>query len=245
MAALLIRMPGPVFWNEMRGLFLRDRPSGWVLGGVSAVCAAAFCLGVHGWFGSLTFEGDPPGRKIFLLISVVALGFIIVASPVYSAGAFIRERDRRTFDMLVSAGLSRFELILGKMFSAFARTFAGVLATLPAAVAAQALGGVSGAELAYHLLFFSSLAAVSISLGVTQSMLLRSFALSLMVTYLLVAYIIVASVFVTLVAYGFHMAIGVPYAGFWAISTVINFGMAFLFTSGSLILFGRLTKWDY
>jgi ABC-type transport system involved in multi-copper enzyme maturation permease subunit len=241
----LLRLPGPVFWNELRALFLRNRRTGWVLGGLAAVTALVFVVAAETAFADITLEGDPPGRSLFFFITLLAVGFVAVAAPAHSAGAFIQERDRRTFDLLLSTGLSRFEWILGKMASAFVRTFAGVVAILPAWAVALALGGVSPAEFAFHLLFMASLATSAVALGVMQSMLLSSYALSLLVTYLLLAFVFLASVMITFFAYAFKMIFGVPYPGFWLVTSAVHVGLAFFFTTVSLLLFGRLMKWDY
>jgi len=162
----------------------------------------------------------------------------VVAAPAYAAGAFIREREWRTFDLLVSVGLSRFEWVLGKGAAAFARTLAGVAALLPAWAAAMALGGVSGAEFAYHGIFLASFAAAAVALGVLQSMLLRSYVLALLVTYLLLAFAFLVSVMATLTLYFFHMAVGLPYPGFWLISAGLNGALSLIVLPFSMLLFG-------
>jgi hypothetical protein len=84
------------------------------------------------------------------------------------------------------------------------------------------------------------------SLGAALSMFYRSYALALLSAYLVFVPVLMATMWAALMAYLiFKMGLGLPYPGFWAISSVVNVALSAVFLSGSLLLFGPLAKWDY
>jgi ABC-type transport system involved in multi-copper enzyme maturation permease subunit len=238
----MTRFPGPVFWNEIRYSFLRGRATGWVLGATAAACGLAFCAGAAAWSAGATEDQEALGRRLFLAVSLVMSLSLFVAGPAFSCGAFVAEKNRRTFDLLLSSGLSPWELAAGKMASAFARTAACLLAGLPCLLAAQALGGVGAWEIPKHLLFFGSWIALEVAVGVSLSMFFRSLLLTALSTYVAAAVVFLA----TLIARQVGTLNGLlPGQGFWVLSVSVNLVLAAFLAGGALLLLGPLAKWDF
>lgn len=246
LSAALASFPGPLFWHELRYGFVRNPATGWTMSILGTVFAAVFLVAVQWQFSAVSELEDPPGRSIFLLETVLLLIYVIVAAPMFSARAFIADKDRRTFDLVMSSGLSGFQILAGKLSAAWVRTLAGLFTAAPAVLATIAMGGVAWIELPKHLLFFGGLAAAACTVATVLSLFLRSAVLCTVLTQMMLAYVLIGTVFLSLIAWAiFNQSLGVGYPRFWVILTVINGLITVITGFGGIVLFNRLSQWDY
>jgi hypothetical protein len=97
-----------------------------------------------------------------------------------------------------------------------------------------------------HVVFFGSWIAMETAAGVALSMFFRSYALTLLATYLAVFLVFLATVTISLFTYSlFTLAAGLPWVGFWAVSSAVNGTIFIVLLGGALLLFGPLARWDY
>ncbi len=142
------------------------------------------------------FPWPPEGRveigaaaKAQQLFQIFFLGqFTLVAlmAPSYAAGAITGEKERRTYELLISTPLEPGAVLFGKLVSALAYLTLLILSSAPLMVLCWLLGGIALNEIvmAYGVLFLSAGTFGLISLG-TSSYFGRTSS-SLVVSYLII-----------------------------------------------------------
>lgn len=83
------------------------------------------------------------GAVLFSIISFAQLAMASFIAPSLTSGAFSKEREQQTYDLLVLTKMSPLSLVIGKLISATAYAFLLILASLPIASIVFLLGGVS------------------------------------------------------------------------------------------------------
>jgi ABC-type transport system involved in multi-copper enzyme maturation permease subunit len=146
---------GPVFFYELvrttrtgRYAQLRCLYAGILLAGMSLLYAS--------WFGLASLQPQqffrPPQTpfddlpqfagsffRTFFLIQYLA---VLLATPVFTAGAIAEDRERGTLDLLFTTHLSDGEIVLGKLAARLAHLTLLLVAGLPILGLAQFLGGI-------------------------------------------------------------------------------------------------------
>jgi ABC-2 type transport system permease protein len=109
---------------------------------VYAAAAGSFASGVND-----PEAGRGIGKAIFITVMTASLIQVCVITPSLTAGAISGEKERQTYDLLLTTLLSPLQIALGKLASALAFAMLLIMAALPLAGLAFLFGGVSGAEL--------------------------------------------------------------------------------------------------
>jgi ABC-2 type transport system permease protein len=109
---------------------------------VYAAAAGSFASGVND-----PEAGRGIGKAIFITVMTASLIQVCVITPSLTAGAISGEKERQTYDLLLTTLLSPLQIALGKLASALAFALLLIMAALPLAGLAFLFGGVSGAEL--------------------------------------------------------------------------------------------------
>jgi ABC-2 type transport system permease protein len=119
-------------------------------------------------------EGNDIGKAIFLTVMTVALIQVCIITPSLTAGSIAGEKERQSFDVLITTLLSPWDIVLGKLSAAVA--FAGllVLTVLPLAGLSFLFGGVSGVELAVGMVGLLVTVVLYASVGMFWSTIMRS-----------------------------------------------------------------------
>ena len=109
---------------------------------VYAAAASSFSSGI----------GDPEagrgiGKAIFITVMTVSLIQVCVITPSLTAGSIAGERERQTYDLLMTTPLSPWQIVLGKLSSALAFALLLIFSALPIAGISLLFGGVSATEL--------------------------------------------------------------------------------------------------
>ncbi|MBX7167360.1 MAG: ABC transporter permease subunit [Pirellulales bacterium] len=130
---------------------------------------------------------DPAPAKA--LIATFFAGQYLLASliaPNFAAGSLTGEKERQTYEMLLSSPLRPTAIVLGKLIASLAHVAILIFASLPIVMLCLPLGGTSLYELAlaYLVLFLSITTFGMISLA--ASSYFRRTAASLVVSYLLI-----------------------------------------------------------
>jgi ABC-type transport system involved in multi-copper enzyme maturation permease subunit len=92
-------------------------------------------------------DGRTIGKAVFITVIVTAMIQVCIITPSLTAGTVAGEKERQTYDLLITTLLSPWEIVLGKLVSALAYATLLVLSVLPLAGVAFLFGGVSGTEL--------------------------------------------------------------------------------------------------
>lgn len=83
------------------------------------------------------------GNLIVPFIMIAQIGMTALAIPVMTASSISGERERQTFDIMLTTCLSPMEIVFGKVFSAIVKFMLYVAAGIPITVFAYVRGGLS------------------------------------------------------------------------------------------------------
>ncbi|MBX0331344.1 ABC transporter permease [Oscillochloris sp. ZM17-4] len=172
-------LSNPVLTRELRG-----RIRGW-----RALIILIVYLSITGLITFLvyaasasSFSGGPSdveagrgiGKAIFITVMVSTLVQVCVITPALTAGAISGEKERQSYDLLITTLLSPLQIVLGKLASALAFAMLLIFASLPMAGLAFLFGGVSGTELLIGVAGLAATAICYATVGVFWSTVMRS-----------------------------------------------------------------------
>lgn len=163
------------------------------------------------------------GRAIFLTVMTAALIQVCIITPSLTAGTIAGEKERQSYDLLITTLLSPLQIVLGKMTAALAFAMLLIVSALPLAGLAFLFGGVSGTELLIGIVGLMMTAIFFASVGMFWSTIMRSTLAS------------------TVTAQGsvLLMLLGVPFL--WFVSTVLVQGFdgelspLYVYLAGALV----------
>lgn len=145
-------MHNPVLSRELRGR-IRGNRALIILVIYLLITGAVTLLVYAAAYSSLSLSVNDPeagrgiGKAIFLTVMTATLVQVCVITPSLTAGAISGEKERQTYDLLITTLLSPTQIALGKLIAAIAFALMLIAAALPMAGLAFLFGGVSGIEL--------------------------------------------------------------------------------------------------
>ncbi len=116
-------------------------------------------------YGSLVY--------LFPVIAIVQVFIVALITPILTASSISGEKERQTFDIMLTTCMSPFSIVLGKVISAVIRILFYVAASLPIMALSFVVGGLSWSYLVYFILAILLLAVFSGSIGILSSSLCR------------------------------------------------------------------------
>lgn len=162
--------------------------------------------------------GLPPplGKILFYGVTLVELLLIAPLSPSFSASAIAGERERQTFDLVMTTPIRARDFVLGKLFSSISYVLLLVFVALPVQVLALLFGGLTPAEvlIGFWVLIVATIFYASASLFFSSVM--RTTTTAAIFSYLTVALTLIGVVFIFLVGSVVLGAAG-PVGGFFGI----------------------------
>lgn len=124
------------------------------------------------------------GPQIFSVLAVVQLLLIIFIVPSLTAGAIAGERERQTFDILLTTRLSSGAIVLGKLLASIGYMLFLIVAALPLFSLAFLFGGISPRQF-WMTIALSLLTAVTLgSISLFISTVTRRIQVAVMLSYL-------------------------------------------------------------
>ncbi len=150
----------------------------WGLFAYEAVLIMAFLLAlaiIQAENNSIYNSGNVYSSLVYLfpVIAVVQVCIVALITPIITASSISGEKERQTFDIMLTTCLSPFSIVLGKVISAVLRILFYVAAGLPVMALSFVVGGLSWSNLFYFLLAIILLAIFSGSIGILCSTLCR------------------------------------------------------------------------
>ncbi len=163
--------------------------------------------------GNQEFGGPPPplGRILFYAVTLVELMLIAPLAPAFTANSIAGERERQTFDLVMTTPLRARSFVLGKLVSGLSYTLLLVFVALPVQVLALLFGGLSLTEV---LLGFWTLIVACIfyaSSSLFFSAVMKSTTTASIFSYLTVALSLIGAVFVFFVGIFGSGFLGIPF----------------------------------
>ena len=160
----------------------------WGLFAYEAVLTMAFLLAlsiIQQESRSIYSDGNVYAYLIYLfpVLSVAQVCIVALVVPVMTASAISGEKERQTFDIMLTTCMSPFSIVLGKVMSAVLRILFFVAAGMPIMALAFVVGGLSWSYLFYFVLTIILLSVFSGSIGILCSALCRRSITAVILSY--------------------------------------------------------------
>jgi ABC-type Na+ efflux pump permease subunit len=161
-------MLGPIFQREL--LTVPRRSSHYVtraayLGSLWVIAVTAW-LATLGWTHAASLgETARFGPVLFQLLTFVQVALFLFFSALSCASAIAKEKDRRTFVLLLMTDLRNDEIVLGKILGSLLPIAVLQFATLPVLVLLMLLGGIGLEQIIQAMLIMAATTLAAGSLG--------------------------------------------------------------------------------
>lgn len=131
--------------------------------------------------------------------AVVGLEFVLIlfTAPLLTAGSIAGERERGTFDLLLTTRLTAAEIVLEKLFSAWMSAAMLIVSALPAMLIPLMFGGVHIQSTVFVMLVMITEALQLLSIGMLASCFSHSAVKSIAVSYAVTALMTVGPVLIS------------------------------------------------
>jgi ABC-2 type transport system permease protein len=128
-------------------------------------------------------DASQVGKLLFSVIVIFQMIMVFLLTPSFTAGAITSEKERKTYDVLMTTLLSPRSVIFGKLGAAVAFVGLLILALAPLESLSFMFGGVSPEEIILSQVVMLALALLFASIGIFWSTLVRSSVGSNVLTY--------------------------------------------------------------
>lgn len=160
----------------------------WGVFAYEAVLTMAFLLAlsmIQQESRSIYTTGNIYGYLIYLfpVLSIAQVCIVALIVPVITASSISGEKERQTFDIMLTTCMSPFSIVLGKVVSAVLRILFFVAAGMPIMALAFVAGGLSWSYLFYFVLTIILLSLLSGSIGILCSALCRRSITAVILSY--------------------------------------------------------------
>ena len=162
----------------------------WGLFAYEAVVALAFLLGLSSIQSSVDgYYGDGNiYQELINLFPVLAIAQVCIVSlivPVMTASSISGEKERQTFDIMMTTCMSPLSIVFGKVSSAVLRVLFYVMGSLPVMALSFVVGGLSWSVLFYFVLAVIVLSVFAGSIGILCSSLCRRSISAVILTFVM------------------------------------------------------------
>ena len=127
--------------------------------------------------------------ELYTAVSLAEFLMLLFITPTLTAAAISGERERRTFDLLLTTAMKPGEIVRGKLYSALAALLIIVISALPVQSVVFVYGGISALDMAEEVFCFGVVAAFAGAVGIFCSAFSRRTALSTTAAYILTLFL--------------------------------------------------------
>ncbi len=110
---------------------------------------------------------------LFPVLAIAQVCIVALTVPIITASSISGERERQTFDIMLTTCMSPFSIVVGKVISAVIRILFFVVAGMPIMALSFIAGGLGWSSLFYFVLTIILLSVLSGSIGILCSALCR------------------------------------------------------------------------
>ncbi len=110
---------------------------------------------------------------LFPVVAIVQVCIVALIVPIITASSIAGEKERQTFDIMMTTCMSPFSIVLGKVTSAVIRILFYVVASTPIMALSFVVGGLSWLNLLYYVLAIILLSVFAGSVGILCSAFCR------------------------------------------------------------------------
>lgn len=110
---------------------------------------------------------------LFPVLAIAQVCIVALIAPIITASSISGEKERQTFDIMLTTCMSPFSIVLGKVVSAVIRILFFVAAGMPVMALSFVVGGLAWSSLLYFVLTIILLSVFSGSIGIFCSSFCR------------------------------------------------------------------------
>ena len=166
----------PIVKKDLK-VTVRSMRMSWGLFAYEAVLAVAFLLALliiqseSNYIGS----GNIYSSLVYLfpVVAVAQVCIVALYVPIITASSISGEKERQTFDLMLTTCMSPFSIVFGKVISAVIRILFFVAASMPIMAMSFVVGGLSWSNLLYYLLALLLFSLFAGSVGILASSFCR------------------------------------------------------------------------
>ncbi|MBQ4536900.1 MAG: ABC transporter permease subunit [Lachnospiraceae bacterium] len=183
----------------------------WGLFAYEIILVLAFLMAlaiIQSSYGGVYSDGNIYASLVYLFPILAGTQAVIVAliMPILTASSISGEKERQTFDIMLTTCMSPFSIVWGKVVSAVIRILFFVAGSLPIMALSFVVGGLSWLQLLYFLLVIIMLSLFSGSIGIMCSSFCRKSITAVIMSFVIYAVIyggsFVPMIFMYLITYG-------------------------------------------
>ena len=163
---------------------------------------------------------------LYPALAVTQIFILGVVVPVRTASAISGEKERQTFDIMMTTSMTGFSIIMGKVLTAMIQSMFYVVAGLPIVALAFVIGGLSWGNLFWFLAVSLLVSFVSASIGILCSSICKKTISAIILSYGIYVLLFIGSFLPYLVTSVVRMSGGVPEKSCWVL--LVNPGMYLL-----------------
>lgn len=120
---------------------------------------------------------------LYPVLAVTQIGILGLVVPVRTASAISGEKERQTFDIMMTTSMTPFAVIAGKVMTAIVQSMFFVIASMPVMALAFVIGGMSWAYLFWFLAIALLVSIFSASIGILCSSLCKKTISAVIMSY--------------------------------------------------------------
>lgn len=186
----------PIVKKDLK-VTVRSMRMGWGLLAYEAALAVAFLLALFViqkesmYMGSGNIYSDLV--YLFPVVAVAQVCIVALYVPIITASSISGEKERQTFDIMLTTCMSPFSIVFGKVLSEVLRILFFVVASTPIMALSFVVGGLSWINLLYYLLAVILFAVFAGSIGILASAFCRKSVSAVLLSFVMYFVIFVLS----------------------------------------------------
>ena len=120
---------------------------------------------------------------LYPMLAIAQISILAVVVPIITASSISGEKERQTFDIMMTTSMTPFSIIAGKVTTAMVQGLLFVVGAMPVMALAFVIGGMSWAYLLWFLLIAMLVSLFSASIGICCSALCKKSIVSVIMSY--------------------------------------------------------------
>ena len=178
----------PIVKKDMQ-VTVRSMRISWGLFAYEAVLTIAFLLALFVMQEASSYLGGGNIYSyliyLFPVIAVAQVCIVALYVPIITASSISGEKERQTFDIMLTTCMSPFSIVFGKVVSAVLRILFLVAASTPIMALSFVVGGLSWSYLLYYLLALILFSVFSGSIGILASAFCRKSVAAVLLSFVM------------------------------------------------------------
>lgn len=130
---------------------------------------------------------------LYPVLAVTQFVILGVTVPVRTASAISGEKERQTFDIMMTTGMTPFSVIMGKVMTAIVQSMLFVIASMPIMALSFVIGGMSWSYLLWFFAIALLISIFSASIGILCSSLCRKSVSAVIMSYVFYLFFFLAT----------------------------------------------------